>query len=84
MGQNTQYNGDGFAKQKFQMLAVTQPAFDRFIARGQRAPKRLDAAHYAALTKRSTIDTPQLLSAVPPGLFERIVMQGMRTSGASQ
>jgi cytochrome o ubiquinol oxidase subunit 2 len=84
IGQNTQYNGDGFPKQRFQWLAVTQPAFDRFVARAQRAPKRLDAARYRALTKRATVDLPQLLSAVPPGLFERIVTNGMRTSGASQ
>ena len=84
MGQNTQYNGDGFPRQRFRLLAVTAPAFDRFVARARTSPRRLDASRYDALTRRSTIDRPLLFSAVPPGLFARIVARGMRTSGANR
>lgn len=84
LGQNTQFNGPGFPKQRFQVLAVSTPAYDRFVARAQASRRRLDAVRYAMLTRQSTIDQPLLFSALPPGLFGRIVREGSRTSGASR
>jgi cytochrome o ubiquinol oxidase subunit 2 len=84
LGQNTQFNGPGFPKQRLQLLAVSLPTFDRFVARAQASRRRLDAVRYEMLTRQSSIDQPLLFSAPPPDLFGRIVRQGSRTSGASR
>ena len=71
-GANMQFNGEGFQKQHFQVLAVSSPAFDRFVTKaGGAAP--LDPARYKWLSARSTIDRPLLFSAAQPGLFDAIV-----------
>jgi cytochrome o ubiquinol oxidase subunit 2 len=83
-GENTQYNGEGFPKQHFQLLAVSMPAFERFVVRAQASSSALNTARYRVLTRKSTIDRPRLFSAVPPGLFAQIVQDGMRSSGATR
>lgn len=84
IGENTQYNGDGFARQHFRLLAISQPAFDRLVTRAQGSPRRLDAARYRRLSMPGTLDAPLLLSGVQPGLFEAIVRRGATSSGASR
>jgi cytochrome o ubiquinol oxidase subunit II len=84
IGENTQYNGDGFARQHFRLLALSQPAFDRLVTRAQASPDRLDAVRYRSLTRPGTIDQPRLLSGIEPGMFDAIVRLGATTSGANR
>jgi cytochrome o ubiquinol oxidase subunit 2 len=82
-GQNTQFNGPGFPKQRFRVLAVSTAAFDRFVARAKAAP-RLDPLRYAILARQSTFEQPRLFSNVSPDLFRTILWQGNHSSGASR
>lgn len=82
-GQNTQFNGPGFPRQRFRVLAVSPAAFDRFVARAKTAP-RLDPLRTAIIARQSTFERPRLFSDVPPDLFRTILWQGSHTSGASR
>lgn len=82
-GENTQFNGPGFPKQRFRVLAVSPPAFDRFVARAKTAPK-LDALRTTILARQSTFERPRLFSDVPPDLFRTILWRGSHLSGASR
>lgn len=72
-GANTQYNGDGFAQQRFAVEALPQRDYDRWLAQARAADKPLDAATWRRLSARSVIARPVVFSSVPPHLFDRIV-----------
>ncbi|MCX7285551.1 MAG: cytochrome ubiquinol oxidase subunit II [Novosphingobium sp.] len=72
-GENTQYNGEGFARQKFDVVALPPADYQRWVRRMQHQARPFDAAAYAALFERATIPAPVMYSAVPDGLFGRIV-----------
>ena len=52
-GENMQFNGDYFATQKFDALAMTQGDFEVWVERVRASPVRLDARAYAVLSERS-------------------------------
>lgn len=82
-GENTQFNGEGFPKQHFNVLAVSPAAYARFIARAKTAP-RLDPLRYTILARQSTVEQPRLFSNVSPDLFRTILWQGSHSSGAAK
>ncbi|WP_206615109.1 cytochrome c oxidase subunit II [Mesobaculum littorinae] len=71
-GQNTQYNGEGFAQQKFEMTAMAPDAFDAWLARTRADAPPLTPEVWQSLDTRATAD-PAVYSAYPPGLFGRVV-----------
>jgi cytochrome o ubiquinol oxidase subunit II len=74
-GLNTQYNGMGFANQKFLARAVSQDEFDAWASslRGSKPP--LDQSAWAQLTKQSVLPAPQFFGSVAPGFFSGIVAE---------
>ncbi|WP_048307384.1 COX aromatic rich motif-containing protein [Halomonas sp. PR-M31] len=72
-GQNTQYNGEGFPKQKFDAKVMDAQDFDDWIAQTRRSSPPLDMSAYEQLAKRSVLPSPLLFGAVPDRLFERVV-----------
>ncbi len=75
LGENTQYNGDGFNQDKFQIDALTPAAFAGWTRRAQADPATLDAPMYQMLSRQSVIPTPLQFGKVQPYLFERILEQ---------
>lgn len=72
-GENTQYNGFGFAEQKFLARAVSQADFDNWAANVRQSRPPLNDAAWALLAKPSVLSAPQFFSSVPDGFFARIV-----------
>jgi cytochrome o ubiquinol oxidase subunit II len=85
-GENTQYNGDGFYEQKFTATAMTPSDFQTWLNRVDANGIVLSTTAYAAIAQRSTLaDVGKALganqtqraaiyfTAVPPGLFQKIV-----------
>ncbi len=72
-GRNTQYNGDGFARARFTVVALPPDAFGRWVARTDRSGAPLDAAAWARLSRRALPDRPEAFGAIPPHFFDRLV-----------
>lgn len=72
-GQNTQYNGEGFQRQKFRTLALPDRDFAAWVERARQSPDTLDCAAYAGLEKREVMPGPRHYRAMQPGLFDWIV-----------
>jgi len=72
-GENTQYNGMGFAQQKFQARAVTSSEFDAWANTLRQSHPALDEAAWALLAQSSVLPAPQMFGSVPTGFFAHIV-----------
>lgn len=81
-GANTQFNGTGFAKQKFQVVALSPADWKNWIVEARKGPV-LDDAQYAALARPGTLADARSQFGVTEGplrlrlndrrLFDRIV-----------
>lgn len=74
LGQNTQYNGDGFAHQKFDVLAMPQETYRAWLADARAGGRALDAAAWQALSARG-LAQPAVYASVPTGFFERVLAE---------
>lgn len=72
-GQNTQYNGPGFAKQQFIVRSVTPEAFDAWATEVAADRPPLTDERYAELAKPRLEKEPLAFSAPAPDLFTRVV-----------
>ena len=83
-GENTQFNGAGFGRQKFTVRALEPQAFEAWSKAGESGPT-LDEASYAILRKRSVLadarkafglrdsDGPLIMPLGRNDVFERII-----------
>ena len=74
-GENAQYDGNGFARQKFQVIGVTPADFTHWVKHAQQTPDAFDDRAYHDLSRESTIPQPITFGSVEPGIFMRIVHQ---------
>jgi cytochrome o ubiquinol oxidase subunit 2 len=74
-GENTQFNGQGFQNEKFDVVALPAPDYERWLARVSASAEPLDAAAYRQLFGKSSPPRPVFYSSAPPGLFKRIIGQ---------
>lgn len=72
-GLNTQYNGMGFANQKFLARAVSQADFDAWAANVRQSKPPLDQAAWAQLTPSSVLPAPQFFGSIADGFFADFV-----------
>ncbi|HEU4669609.1 MAG TPA: ubiquinol oxidase subunit II [Dyella sp.] len=72
-GENTQYNGSGFARQKFAVHAVDAGDFRRWVGQVRADGDVLDARRYHRIARRGVPAAPERFGQVEAGLFERIV-----------
>ncbi|EJM57266.1 ubiquinol oxidase subunit II [Pseudomonas sp. GM48] len=79
-GISANYSGAGFTGMKFKAIATTQEDFDAWVSEVKTAPKQLEQAEYAALSKPSQNNPVELYSSVTPNLFQTIVdkYEGMK------
>ena len=73
LGQNAQYNGEGFSHDQFIVLAMTIDRYNQWLAQLKRAPQAFDSSAFAKLFKDSIELTPVFFSSVEPGLFQKIL-----------
>ena len=74
-GENTQFNGEGFQNQKFDVVALDTAGYRRWLARVHAAPRALDAPALDDLFARSVPAAPSFYSSVRPGLFGEIMQR---------
>ena len=72
-GENTQFNGDGFQNEKFDVIALPPAAYDRWIARVKASAHPLDGHAFDVLFSRTVAPQPIFYSATPPGVFRTIM-----------
>ena len=72
-GESAQFSGDGFSGMRFTLHAVTQEAFDGWIAKTRGAGRDLTEAEYGELSRESQNVSPFTFRSVEPELFEKIV-----------
>jgi cytochrome o ubiquinol oxidase subunit 2 len=75
LGENTQYNGDGFARDKFAIQAVPVVAFAKWVAQARHNPTTLDGSTYQSLSRQSVLPAPLNFGYFAPDLFARILAQ---------
>lgn len=72
-GLNTQYNGMGFAQQKFLARAVSQADFNAWATNVRQSRPPLNDAAWVLLAQPSVLPAPQFFSSIPDGFFTQIV-----------
>lgn len=87
LGENTQYNGSGFARQSFAAQAMSGQDFTHWVDGVRRHGEPLDAAGYLVASARGAPARPEYFRDVMPGLFEAVVAKyhhgsRARTAGA--
>jgi cytochrome o ubiquinol oxidase subunit 2 len=73
-GENTQFNGTGFQNQKFNVTALPAADYDRWVADVQTSAQPFDDRACAELFQKSSPPHPTDFSAVPEGVFQRILV----------
>jgi cytochrome o ubiquinol oxidase subunit 2 len=76
-GENSQFNGKGFQKQKFQVIGVSSADFDQWVTTLQKMPSRLDDKTYQDLSRQSIMAHPITFGNVEPDIFVKIVNQAI-------
>ncbi len=72
-GRNTQYSGEGFSDQRFDVRVVEEADFTQWIAEVGSKGTPLDAESYAAVAKPSQAAPVAHFAPVAPGLFKTII-----------
>jgi cytochrome o ubiquinol oxidase subunit 2 len=73
LGENTQFNGNGFQDQKFPVEAMTSEEFAAWVARVGANGQSLDRARYARLAEPSIPATSERFATVEPDLFYQVI-----------
>ncbi len=73
VGENTQFNGQGFPFDEFPVAALSAADFERWVARLRASGTVLDGAGVARLEAKSVATKPVYFAATPPGLFQQIL-----------
>jgi cytochrome o ubiquinol oxidase subunit II len=76
-GISAQFSGSGFSDMRFEMAAVAEEDFDKWIAAVHAGGGALDAQSYSALAKPSAAVAPMTFGAVAPDLFENVLKAAM-------
>ena len=82
-GANVQFNGRGFAHQRFAVVALPRAQYDQWIGNVRHHARPLTRPGYDRLAQRSVLPRPMYFSAVPDDLFAS-VMARAQAAGASR
>ncbi|WP_261371075.1 cytochrome ubiquinol oxidase subunit II [Sphingobium sp. B2] len=83
-GENSQYNGQGFARQKFDVVALPPADYQHWVERMQTQASAFDGADYDHLFKPSMLPKSAYYSAVPDGVFGRILDRSRMSIAAAR
>ena len=84
LGENTQFNGEGFQRQHFPVHALSSTDYSQWLAGVRAQSAKLDNAAYAKLAGRSTIDRPETFGTVTPDLFQSVLDKDRPGTRSSQ
>jgi len=73
LGENTQFNGEGFQNQKFKVIALPAADFDGWLARVKASSHPLDSEALVQLFQQSSPPQPIFFSSTSPNLFKQIL-----------
>lgn len=79
-GQNTQYNGEGFAQDRFTVIAMPARDYDQWVTAMKSGYQPLDANAFEMLFDNSVQQQPVFFSSVEPALFQRILARSAPSS----
>jgi len=74
-GENTQFNGEGFQNEEFDVVALPAADYEQWLAHVGASAPPLNAAAYAQLFRKSSAPQPLFYSSPAPGLFRRVISQ---------
>ncbi len=77
-GANVQYNGNGFPRQAFAVLALPPHGYAAWLARVRASARPLDAPAWARLSQRAVEPAPSFYSTASPTLFHRVMRKTAR------
>ena len=76
-GENVQYSGDGFPREKFPIHALSPEAYAKWLADARLDKDRLDLDGYKRLATVREPSEPRVFGSVVPDLFQGAVNQNM-------
>ena len=79
-GENTQFNGGGFQNEKFDVVALSDGDYHRWMDAVRTKAPPLNAAAEAALFRKSVPPRPAYYSSTPPGLFKTILIRSQESA----
>lgn len=79
-GENTQYNGAGFHRQSFSVLALDPARYMSWVGNVRQAAQPLDLVGYQRLLAQSIPKAPILFSDVEDGIFQSILARGQASA----
>lgn len=82
-GYNTNINGEGYAKMKFDVHAVRDAEFDAWVMKAHRGMSLNDAT-YQELARASTPKGPSYYHLADPAIYEKVIMKYMHGSSNEQ
>lgn len=74
-GKNYQYNGEGFAKEAFHAVSMSDEQFEKWVQKAKASGQRLDAKRYADLVLPSQPTGVTYFSPVKPHLLNYVIQQ---------
>jgi cytochrome o ubiquinol oxidase subunit II len=72
-GLSANFSGQGFSDMRFDVKALPEDGYAKWVAEAKASGAGLDRSRYAELVKPSTNVSPSTYRSVEPGLFESIV-----------
>jgi cytochrome o ubiquinol oxidase subunit 2 len=72
-GKNFQYNGNGFSKEKFDAVSMSEKDFKAWVKKVKSSDKSLTWQRYSKLTLPSLINKDMYFSSVDPHLFRHVI-----------
>ncbi|BFT71761.1 ubiquinol oxidase subunit II [Paenibacillus sp. P36] len=72
-GTGANFSGSHFADMTFDVNATSQADFDAFVAKTKQSPTKLTMESYEQLAKPGQLKEVQYFSAIPDGLFQKVV-----------
>lgn len=83
-GFSAHYSGVGFSSMRFNVDAMPQADFDRWLVGARKGSQTLDTSAYGQLAKPGTKVTEASFAKVSPGLFQNIMSQHVDDAKAPQ
>lgn len=83
VGENAQYNGDGFSDMHFKVHAVEPEKMRQWVSAVQGSSQQLNEENYKKLLNPSYNNPPQFFAGTMPNLFENVIELYMHTFGTS-
>ena len=83
-GSSANLSGEGFANMKFNVVAVKDSDFNKWVKTASSSKSTLDFNKYTALAKPSLDTKFTLYSKVEPGLYDQVIMKYMSPASSDQ